>query len=237
MAPIPWLSPKHYGFPDPSLALDEPNGLLAVGGDLSPERILAAYHQGIFPWFNPGDPILWWSPNPRTVVFPSQLHISKSLRKTLRKGIYRVTFDHCFREVMRACAAPRTYADGTWISDEIIAGYSALHERGIAHSVEVWLGDDLVGGLYGMALGKIFFGESMFSRADNASKVGFAYLVRQLLAWDFRLIDCQVANDHLFSLGAVEMSREEFQQMLVNFTHLPAPYASSWSTLTPAHWD
>lgn len=237
MAPIPWLSPKHYDFPDPSLALDEPNGLLAVGGDLSPERILAAYYQGIFPWFNPGDPILWWSPNPRTVVFPSQLHISKSLCKTLRKRIYRVTFDRCFRDVMRACAAPRTYADGTWISEEIITGYCALHERGIAHSVEVWLGDKLVGGLYGMAIGKVFFGESMFSRADNASKVGFAHLVRQLVMWDFQLIDCQVANEHLFSLGAVEISREDFQQMLVNFTHLPAPYALPWSSLTVAHWE
>ena len=144
---------------------------------------------------------------------------------------------------MRACAAPRSYAPpstsaaGTWISDDIIAGYSALYERGIAHSVEVWLGDELVGGLYGIALGKVFFGESMFSRADNASKVGFAHLVRQLVAWDFQLIDCQVANEHLFSLGAVEISREDFQQMLVNFTHLPAPYTLPWSSLTVAHWE
>jgi len=235
--PIPWLSPTHHEFPDPAFALDDPNGLLAVGGDLSPDRILAAYHQGIFPWFNPGDPILWWSPSPRTVIFPSQLHISKSLRKLLRKGRYKVTFDRCFSDVMRACAAPRDYADGTWISEEIIAGYSALHERGIAHSVEVWLGDALVGGLYGMALGKVFFGESMFSKADNASKVGFAHLVRQLLAWDFQLIDCQVANDHLFSLGAIEIPREEFQQMLVNFVHLPAPYSQTWSTLAIDDWE
>ncbi len=140
MSPIPWLSPKHYDFPDPSLALDEPNGLLAVGGDLSPDRILAAYQRGIFPWFNPGDPILWWSPSPRTVIYPDQLHISKSLRKTLRQGIYRVTFDHDFRNVMRSCAAPRTYADGTWISDDIIAGYCSLHERGLAHSVTNFYG-------------------------------------------------------------------------------------------------
>lgn len=237
MSPIPWLSPKHYGFPDPSLALDEPNGLLAVGGDLSPERILSAYRQGIFPWFNPGDPILWWSPNPRAVVFPTQLHISKSLRKTLRKGVYRVTFDQCFREVMHACAAPRSYADGTWISADIIAGYSALHERGFAHSVEVWLDDELVGGLYGMALGKVFFGESMFSRANDASKVGFAHLVRQLCAWDFQLIDCQVANEHLSSLGAVAIAREEFQQMLINFVHIPAPCVLPWSSIEIARWE
>jgi leucyl/phenylalanyl-tRNA---protein transferase len=237
MISIPWLSPDNYEFPNPANALDDPEGLLAVGGDLSPERILAAYYRGIFPWFNPGDPILWWSPSPRTVVFPDQLHISKSLRKTLRKGIYRVTFDNCFRTVMTACAAPRTYADGTWISEEIIAGYCALHERGIAHSVEVWRGDELVGGLYGMALGRIFFGESMFSRANNASKVGFAHLVRQLRAWDFQLIDCQVANDHLFSLGAVEIPREDFQRMLINFTDKPGVSSLTWSNVTVAAWE
>ena len=237
MISIPWLSPDNHEFPDPSNALEEPEGLLAVGGDLSPERILAAYHRGIFPWFNPGDPILWWSPSPRTVVYPDQLHISKSLRKILRQGIYRVTFDNCFRAVMTACAAPRAYANGTWISDDIIAGYSALHERGYAHSVEVWRDDELVGGLYGMALGRIFFGESMFSRADNASKVGFAHLVRQLHEWDFQLIDCQVANDHLFSLGAVEIPREEFQRILVNFAHEPNVYSLPWSNLSTKAWE
>lgn len=236
---IPWLSTTHHGFPDPAQALDNPNGLLAAGGDLSPERILAAYQQGIFPWFNPGDPILWWSPNPRAVVYPSALHISKSLLKTLRKGTYRITFDRCFHEVINACAAPRAYADGTWISGDIIAGYSALHERGLAHSVEVWQSNELVGGLYGMALGKVFFGESMFSRANNASKVGFAYLVRQLLAWDFQLIDCQVANEHLFTLGAVEIPREDFQQMLINFVNAPTTYtpASPWSSVAVAPWS
>lgn len=231
MTQIPWLNPANTIFPSPTLALDEPNGLLAVGGDLSPERILAAYHQGIFPWFNPEDPILWWSPSPRTVIYPKQLHISKSLRKVIRSGTYFVSFDHCFSDVMRACAAPRSADGGTWISEEIIAGYSALHKRGFAHSVEVWKGDELVGGLYGMALGRIFFGESMFSRADNASKVGFAHLVAQLLAWDFQLIDCQVANDHLFSLGAVEIPRTEFQQLLLNFVNVPPNYPANWSTL------
>lgn len=237
MISIPWLNTDSYDFPDPANALEEPDGLLAVGGDLSPERILAAYRRGIFPWFNPGDPILWWSPNPRTVFFPEQLHISHSLRKTLRRGVYRVSFDNCFRAVMRACAAPRTYADGTWISEEIIAGYSALHERGLAHSVEVWRDKELVGGLYGIALGRVFFGESMFSRADNASKVGFAHLVRQLRAWDFQLIDCQVANDHLFSLGAVEIPREEFQRMLINFTNKPDVNSVSWSDVAIDAWE
>lgn len=237
MISVPWLSPYNYQFPATEYALDDPNGLLAVGGDLSPERILAAYRQGIFPWFNPGDPILWWSPNPRTVIYPNQLHISKSLSKILRKGFYRVSFDYCFEDVMRACAAPRAYADGTWISEEIITGYTALHRQGFAHSVEVWQENQLVGGLYGIALGKVFFGESMFSRADNASKFGFAHLVRQLCQWDFQLIDCQVANDHLFSLGAVEIPREEFQKILVNFIHAPSEHSLSWSTLAITPWE
>ena len=237
MIRISWLSPTNTLFPPPNTALDEPNGLLAAGGDLTPYRILAAYHQGIFPWFNPNEPILWWSPDPRTVVFPQNLHISKSLRKTLRKGTYRVSFDTCFTRVMRACAETRADAAGTWIGEDIIAGYSALHKRGLAHSVEVWQDNELVGGLYGMALGKIFYGESMFSRADNASKVGFAHLVRQLIAWDFQLIDCQVASDHLFSLGAVEITREEFQKFLLNFSYLPPVYNLPWSTLSVEKWE
>lgn len=238
MAYLTWLAPDSYIFPDPADALDEPDGLLAAGGDLTPERILCAYRLGIFPWFNPGDPILWWSPNPRTVVYPEQLHISKSLQKCLRRGIYKVTFDQAFTQVMRACAAPRDYTDGTWISEEIIAGYTELHHRGYAHSVEVWRANELVGGLYGMALGKVFFGESMFSRADNASKVGFAHLVRQLINWDFQLIDCQVASEHLFSLGAVEIPRSEFQQLLVNFVHTPNLPLCNWSQLSqqPLNW-
>lgn len=235
MTTIPWLLPDDYSFPNPANALQEPNGLLAAGGDLSPERILAAYSQGIFPWFNPEDPILWWSPSPRTVIFPEQHHLSKSLLKILCKKLYRVTFDTCFNEVMRACAAPRDYADSTWISEDIIAGYSALHERGLAHSVEVWKDDQLVGGLYGMALGKVFFGESMFSKMDNASKVGFAHLVAQLKRWNFQLIDCQVANPHLFSLGAVEISREEFQKILLDFVHLPS-HSGSWQSILST-WD
>lgn len=201
--------------------MDEPNGLLAVGGDLAPARILAAYREGIFPWYNPGDPILWWSPNPRTVLFPAQLHVSRSLKKLLRQGRYQVTLDQAFSAVIRACAK-RTDSSGTWISTEIIEAYSQLHLKGVAHSVEVWRDNELVGGLYGLALGKVFFGESMFSRADNASKVGFVHLVQQLKQWGFQLIDCQVANDHLFTLGATEVSRESFQRMLLDFTYLPA---------------
>lgn len=237
---IPRLNPSNTDFPSTSTALGEPNGLLAFGGDLSPARLIAAYHRGIFPWFNPGDPILWWSPNPRTVVFPDQLHISKSLRKILRRGVYSVSFDQCFINVMHACAAPRrpdTKANGTWISEDIIAGYSALHRCGIAHSVEVWLEDKLVGGLYGVALGKIFFGESMFSIADNASKVGFAHLLYQLKLWDFQLIDCQVASEHLFSLGAKEITREEFQQFLLNFSYLPHCFSLPWPPKAIAIWD
>lgn len=239
MSPIPWLDSNNLTFPSPAKALKEPNGLLAVGGDLSPERILAAYHNGIFPWFNPGDPILWWSPSPRTVIYPNQLHISRSLQKAIRKKIYRVTFDTAFDQVIRSCAAPRHNASGTWISAEVIAAYNEIHRRGFAHSVEVWRDDadktELVGGLYGLALGQVFFGESMFSRADNASKVGFAYLADHLHTWQFKLIDCQVANDHLFSLGAIEIAREEFQQILLDFNQMPAtgPSNNNWAAVQP----
>ena len=233
MAHLTWLAPDSYLFPNPANALDEPEGLLAAGGDLTPERILCAYRLGIFPWFNPGDPILWWSPNPRTVIFPAQLHISRSLRKWLRRDIYQVTFDQAFEQVMRACAAPRTYANDTWISEEIVAAYNELHRRGYAHSIEVWRSGVLVGGLYGMAMGKVFFGESMFSCADNASKIGLAHLVQLLRAWHFELIDCQVANEHLFSLGATEIPRSEFQQMLVDFAHSSNLYPTNWSQIAP----
>lgn len=236
MITLPWLDDNDLSFPPPSLALDEPNGLLAAGGDLRPERLLSAYRQGIFPWFNREDPILWWSPSPRTVVFPERLHISKSLRKVLKRNDYRVTFDHAFEQVMRNCAAPRNYTAETWISEDIIRGYSALHRQGCAHSVEVWKEDELVGGLYGVVLGKVFFGESMFSRADNASKIGFAYLVRQLVIWDIQVIDCQVASDHLMSLGAEEISREKFQHLLQQFVPAQSPYPPQWSSLSLEPW-
>ena len=201
-------------FPPVENALTEPNGLLAVGGDLSPQRLLAAYRKGIFPWFNEDDPILWWSPDPRMVLFPYELKISRSLRKTLKKDHYQICTDRSFIQVMEACAAPRKGQAGTWIHPQMIAAYSALHEMGLAHSVETWVEGELVGGLYGVALGKMFFGESMFSRQPDASKIAFVHLVKQLQYWEYGMIDCQVKTGHLASLGAREISRMEFSQKL-----------------------
>lgn len=201
-------------FPRVENALTEPNGLLAVGGDLSPQRLLAAYHKGIFPWFNEDDPILWWSPDPRMVLFPAEIKISRSLRKTLKKDHYHIYTDRSFTEVMEACAAPRAGQTGTWIHPQMIAAYSVLHEMGLAHSVETWVDGELAGGLYGVALGKVFFGESMFSRRPDASKIAFVHLVKQLQYWEFGMIDCQVRTSHLASLGAREISRTEFSQKL-----------------------
>lgn len=189
-----------------------PEGLLAVGGDLSSERLLAAYRHGIFPWYNPGQPILWWSPDPRAVLYPEKLKISRSLRKTLKGNQLRVTFDSCFREVMLACAAPREQhpGGGTWISDDMVEAYTQLHEMGYAHSIETWQESRLVGGLYGVALGGVFFGESMFARETDASKVALVALVSKLREWGFVLIDCQIPSAHLTSLGAEEISRSTF---------------------------
>ncbi|MBX3615634.1 leucyl/phenylalanyl-tRNA--protein transferase [Nitrosomonas sp.] len=204
----------YSSFPPLEKALDEPNGLLAVGGDLSPQRLIEAYRKGIFPWFNENEPIFWWSPNPRMVLFPQELKISRSLRKTLHKNCYQVRTDTAFNQVMHACAAPRKGQSGTWIHPEMIAAYTALHDMGLAHSVETWIDDELVGGLYGIALGKVFFGESMFSRLTDASKIAFVHLVKQLQYWEFGLIDCQVKTHHLASLGAREISRLNFSQHL-----------------------
>lgn len=204
----------------------DPNGLLAAGGDLSPDRLIQAYRHGCFPWFQDGQPILWWSPDPRTVLLPDELHVSRSLAKVLRQQRYRVTFDTDFAAVIRACAEPRTYADGTWITDSMQAAYLELHQRGLAHSVEVWDGDALVGGLYGLGMGQLFFGESMFSRADNASKVGFATLVEHLKDWGFVLIDCQMPTQHLESLGARSIPRSEFARYLGQ--HLDLTNSADW---------
>lgn len=201
-------------FPPVDAALTEPNGLLAAGGDLSPQRLLSAYCKGIFPWFNEVDPILWWSPNPRMVLFPDELKVSHSLRKVLKRAQYEIRTDYNFMQVMQACAAPRKGQPGTWIHPEMIAAYTALHEMGLAHSVETWMDDQLVGGLYGIALGRVFFGESMFSRAPDASKIAFVHLVRQLKDWNFNVIDCQVKTAHLASLGAREIPRMKFTQIL-----------------------
>ncbi|MBI5641501.1 MAG: leucyl/phenylalanyl-tRNA--protein transferase [Nitrospirae bacterium] len=200
-------------FPPPELA--EEDGLLAVGGDLTESRLLLAYSMGIFPWFSQGSPILWWSPDPRLVLRPSELKVSRSLRQTIRKGIYSVTFDRCFAEVMRYCAGvSRNEGEGTWITDEMMEAYCRLHEKGYAHSIETWLGDELAGGLYGVALGGIFFGESMFSLKRDASKVALVELVRHLEKNGCSLIDCQVTSEHLLSLGATEIPRAEFLEIL-----------------------
>ncbi len=214
------LDPE-LNFPPVELALDEPNGLLAVGGDLSPERLIKAYGLGIFPWFNHDQPILWWSPNPRAILLPEQLNISRSLNKAIRKSNFQITLDTAFSEVVQACSAPRAQQADTWITPEMYSAYLQLHKMGIAHSVEVWLGDKLVGGLYGLSIGRAFFGESMFSAVSNASKVAFVYLTRQLQVWQFKLIDCQVSSEHLKSLGAVEIERKQFIQLLQQATQQP----------------
>ena len=208
--PLPWLDADTIGFPPVDMALDEPNGLLAAGGKLDLDWLLNAYSQGIFPWFEAGQPILWWSPDPRLVLTPKTLKISKSLKKLLKKHSYEVTFDTCFSAVMQQCAESRRRGDGTWITEEMQSAYNALHDAGHAHSVEIWAGNDLVGGLYGIALGKVFFGESMFSKEDNTSKLALVYLTQQLELWGFELIDCQVTSEHLLKLGAVEIPRAEF---------------------------
>jgi leucyl/phenylalanyl-tRNA--protein transferase len=214
-------------FPLANKALREPDGLLAVGGCLSQNRLLNAYRHGIFPWYNPGEPILWWSPDPRLVLFPGKLIVSRSLGKTLRKNVYSVTFDQAFDEVIRACAHPRKDMTGTWISAEIQTAYIQLHHAGFAHSVEAWLDDELVGGLYGIALGQVFFGESMFHTRTNASKTAFATLITQLKSWDYQLVDCQVHTRHLESLGAEKIRRDYFMRLLNQYCDNPAD-PSAW---------
>jgi len=220
-------------FPDPSLALSEPNGLLAVGGDLSPNRLLNAYRNGIFPWFSEGDPILWWSPAPRAVIFPKDIKVSKSLKKTMRKELYQITLDQAFDKVIEGCSQPRLTDDeesdpGTWITEEMKQAYIDLHRHGFAHSVEAWFEGDLVGGLYGISMGKVFFGESMFSRKTDASKVAFVTLVQQLIEWDFKLIDCQIASDHLRRFGAVDISREQFMDYLDQYAEPVDSRRGTW---------
>lgn len=214
---IPWLQFTHDSFPSIDQALDEPNGLLAAGGDLTQARLLEAYRSGIFPWYSPGEPILWWSPDPRCVVLPEQLHISKSMRKRLNKKDFNVFFDRNFPAVIEACAAARADSEGTWITGEMKQAYCDLHRAGVAHSVEVYIDDQLVGGLYGLAIGKLFFGESMFSNARDASKIAFIKMVEQLQKWGYALVDCQVSSEHLFSLGAQEIDRDVFKQYLEQY--------------------
>jgi len=215
-------------FPDVELALQEPDGLLAVGGDLSIERLVSAYQQGIFPWYSEDQPILWWSPDPRMVLKPNEVKISRSLAKTIRKKKFQVSFDQDFENVILACSEPRlekgSLQTDTWILDDMIDAYNQMHKEGYAHSVECWLDNKLVGGLYGIAIGKVFFGESMFSKVSDASKIAFVYLSKQLDQWGFKLIDCQVYTSHLESLGATMIPRKQFITFL-----------SQYAADTPAH--
>jgi len=211
---LAWLDSTTVGFPAVDSALTTPNGLLAVGGDLTPDWLITAYQQGIFPWYEADQPILWWSPDPRMVLFPDEFHVSGSLRKLLRRDCYRFSLDRDFAAVIQACSEPRSRSGGTWITGELKSAYRRLHELGIAHSVEVWDAGNLVGGLYGVALGQVFFGESMFSRSSNTSKLALVFLLKHLRKWGYRLIDCQVSSAHLGNLGAREISRGEFMQLL-----------------------
>ena len=224
---IAWLDDEDP-FPAVETALREPNGLLAAGGGLAPERLLDAYRRGIFPWFGEDDPVLWWTPDPRMVLWLNELHLSKSLRRTLRSGRFTVTLDTAFDAVIDGCAEPRADDAGTWITPEMRRAYTTLARRGHAHSVESWLGTTLAGGLYGVAVGRMFYGESMFSRADDASKVALASLVGQLQRWGFDLIDCQMSTTHLASMGAREIPRSEFLRHVSRLTALPAA-PSPWA--------
>ena len=235
--PLCWIRPEDppEAFPDVNRALSDPDGLLAVGGDLSPARLLYAYRHGIFPWYHEDQPILWWSPDPRAVIFPRDIHISRSLRRRIAAGGYSISLDSAFDAVMAACAGPRPGQPegGTWISPAMQSAYSGLHRLGHAHSVEVWMEGALVGGLYGIALGRVFFGESMFSRRTDASKLALVHLARQLEAWGYALMDCQVHSAHLESLGSVLIPRPDFLALLHEHCAAPA-HPSPWHFDTAA---
>lgn len=229
MNELSWLDPDDddQGFPNPAFALREPDGLLAIGGNLSPKRLLEAYRRGIFPWYSEGQPILWWSPDPRTVLFPERIKISRSLRKTIRNGGFAITMDTAFPAVIRGCSEPRGEDAGTWITPEINDAYCRLHAMGYAHSVEIWQHGGLVGGLYGVALGRVFYGESMFSRVSNASKIALVTLAQQLQRWAFGVIDCQLHTAHLMNLGAQEVRRGTFIRLLDRYCPMEA-YNGPW---------
>ena len=225
---IPWLG-RETPFPPLSSALVEPNGLISAGADLSPERLVAAYRKGIFPWYSEGQPILWWSPDPRMVLVPGEFRISRSLRRTLRRGAYRIRLDSNFPAVIRACASTRRKGQsGTWITTAMQSAYCGLYELGYAHSVETWVDETLVGGIYGLAIGRMFYGESMFSHASNASKIALAHLARHLAARGYGLIDCQMNTPHLASLGGREIPRREFIARLRELT-AGAPAPGRWA--------
>lgn len=237
---IPLLDDDKPRFPDPRGAQAEPDGLLAVGGNLQPETLLSAYHSGIFPWYQDDDPILWWSPATRCVLPPAELHCSKSLRKTLRRNQYQVSLNQSFGDVIQACSEPRDDDGGTWITDEMIAAYRQLHSQGQAHSIEVWHDRELIGGLYGVAVGSLFCGESMFSRRASASKIAMAHLCRWGLESGLQLIDCQLVNPHLVSLGAVSVERSAFlaelEQCRQHPLKWPSPGVSEGSSRLHYEW-
>jgi leucyl/phenylalanyl-tRNA--protein transferase len=223
---IRWLGASDP-FPPVDTALTEPNGLLAAGADLSPARLIDAYSQGIFPWAADNEPMLWWTPDPRMVLFVDELRVTRSLRRRIRSGRFTVTADRAFRAVVNGCSLPRADDEGTWITDDVVSAYLELHRRGYAHSFESWVGDRLAGGLYGVAIGRMFFGESMFARESDASKTALAFGVRQLGRWGFEMIDCQMSTPHLASLGAREIPRQEFQARLHTLVRQPAA-GSPW---------
>ncbi|PFG09097.1 MULTISPECIES: leucyl/phenylalanyl-tRNA--protein transferase [unclassified Marinobacter] len=226
MTSLPWLPEHVLWFPPPESALAEPDGLLAAGGDLSSKRLMLAYENGIFPWYSDDQPILWWSPDPRCVIFPENIHISRSLRRSLNKGYFTITADRAFSRIMRLCGSTR--AEGTWITENMLQAYNKLHREGIAHSIEAWNPHgELAGGMYGIALGSCFFGESMFSLETNASKVLMVHLANQLRQWGYRIIDCQIASDHLLSMGAQTLPRTEFLALLGRYTKQP-PAVADW---------
>ena len=219
--PIPFLASDDdvTPFPATCTALNEPNGLLMAGGNLSEKRLLAAYRVGVFPWFEAGEPILWWSPDPRCVIWPDDIKVSRSLRKTIRNGHFEVTENFAYREIMRRCGAPRKGSTGTWITDEMVAAYCHLNTQGIARSLEVWMGHQLVGGLYGIQMGRVFVGESMFSTERDASKVALVHLAQ---SGKYKLIDCQLETPHLSSMGATTIMREHYLQLLNEYGDFPA---------------
>lgn len=219
---IPILAPG-APFPPVGRALDDPDGLLAAGGDLSVSTLVDAYSRGIFPWFGEGDPVLWWSPNPRTVLVPAEMHLSRSLRRRIRAGGFRVSLDERFHAVMDECAAPRQEGPGTWLIPRMKAAYQRLHDAGLAHSVEVWMEGELAGGLYGVSIGRMFCGESMFSRHTDGSKIALAWLAAQMCRWRLPLLDCQLATPHLESLGARSLPRKQFVKLIARFVAQPGP--------------
>lgn len=226
MSALPWLDPDFLWFPPAEEALREPDGLLALGGDLSPERLAYAYRHGIFPWYSDDQPILWWSPDPRCVLFPDQIHVSRSLRRTLNQRQFRITTDQAFRRIIHLCGSTRP--EGTWITDEMEQAYIELHRQGLAHSIEAWNHrNELVGGLYGLAIGRCFFGESMFSLETNASKTILVHLCGELAQSGYRLMDCQVESPHLLRMGARTIPREQFLTILGETIDHP-PRHNAW---------